>query len=363
MKNEVIEQDGGAIVEQQDSSPFNRMMPVANSTINAGAVTIESERAIAEARGQMQLAKMFPRNEQSSYAELMDACKLPALADVAFYSVPRAGGRVSGPTIRIAEEIARIYGNFEFGHRELSRTEAGSGPRDYGRSEVEVYAWDKEKNNRSIRQITVIHTLDTKDGPRKLRDQKDVDDKIANVASKQVRGRILALVPKWMVEAAIQECRKTLSGDNDVPLSERVRRMTQRFAKLGVTTDHIERYLGGKLDEILADDIADLQGVYNSIREGTPASEFFGGTGDAGKEEKSASIAAIAESGKKQQDAPAERKPNRRLPATQKGKPEENKGKDAKEEQDTEPVASEEQDSVQQNSDDDNKDSDEGDVF
>lgn len=236
--------------------------------VNAGAVSIESERAIAEARGQMQLAKMFPRDSNAAYAELMEACKLKALASVAFYSVPRGNQKVTGPSIRLAEEIARVYGNFEYGHRELSRGD--------GKSEVEVYAWDKEKNNRSIRQITVEHTRDTREGPVKLRDQKDIDDKIANVASKQVRGRILALVPKWMVESAIEECRKTLNGDNTEPLSVRVRKMTQAFAAFGVNPGMMERYLNHKLDDTTSDELVDLTGVYNAIKDGAPASEYFG---------------------------------------------------------------------------------------
>lgn len=237
------------------------------STVNAGAVSIESERAIAEARGQMQLAKMFPRDTNAAYAELMEACKLLAMASVAFYSVPRAGGKVTGPSIRLAEEIARCYGNFEYGHRELSRSA--------GKSEVEVYAWDKEKNNRRIRQITVEHVIDTRDGPKKMRDGKEIDDKIANVASKQVRGLVLSMMPKWMVESAIEECKKTIAGNNDEPISVRVRKMTQAFAKFGVTAEHLERHLGHKLDDVLLDELVELTGIFNSIKEGTPASEFF----------------------------------------------------------------------------------------
>ncbi|HEX7906739.1 MAG TPA: hypothetical protein VF534_01420 [Paraburkholderia sp.] len=261
------------IQRAEQNSPFQKMMQTATGT-NVGAVSIESERAIAEARGQMQLAKMFPRDLNAAYAEMMDACKLMALAKVAFYSVPQGGQKVTGPSIRLAEEIARIYGNFEFGHRELSRVEAT--PDSFGKSEIEVYAWDKEKNNRSIRQITVLHVLDTRDGPRKLRDQKDIDNKIANVASKQARGRILALMPKWLVEAAQEECRKTLAGDNSEPLAVRVRKMTQAFAPFGVTTAHLEGYLGVKLDDILVDQLIDLTGVFNAIREGAAPSEFFG---------------------------------------------------------------------------------------
>lgn len=37
-------------------------LPRRDVSVNAGAVSIEQERAIAEARGQIQLAKMFPRS-------------------------------------------------------------------------------------------------------------------------------------------------------------------------------------------------------------------------------------------------------------------------------------------------------------
>lgn len=237
-------------------------------SINAGSVAIEQERAIAEARGQMQLAKMFPRDLTKSHAELMAACKSKSFAGAAFYSVPRAGGSVTGPSIRLAEEIARVVGNFQYGHRELSR--------DDHKSEVEVYAWDVENNNRSVRQLTVMHVIDTKQGPKPCRDQKDIDDKISNVASKQVRGRILALIPKWLLEDAILECRKTLTGNNDEPLEVRIRKMTQAFAKYGVTVEHLETYLGHKLTETLVDELVDLQGIYNALKEGAKPSEYFG---------------------------------------------------------------------------------------
>ena len=289
-------------------APF-RQAAGAMANINAGAVAIETERAVAEAKGQMQLAKMFPRDLNAAYAELMDACKIPALANVAFYSVPQGGQKVTGPSIRLAEEIARVYGNFEFGHRELSRVEAGPGPRDFGRSEIEVYAWDKQTNNRSIRQITVLHVLDTKEGPRKLRDQKDVDNKIANVASKQLRGRILAMMPKWMLEAAIEECKKTLSGNNDQPLSVRVRAMTQAFSKFGVTAEHLEKYLGHSLDQVLADELVDLTGVYNSIKEGTAPSEFFGASEEESAAPKASSLADTAKASTEQPAAQQQQQP------------------------------------------------------
>lgn len=245
--------------------------------LNVGAVTIESERAIAEARGQMQLAKMFPRDEKAAYGELMNACASLDLANVAFYTIPQGDTKISGPSIRLAEEIARIYGNFEFGHRELSRQGAGPGARDYGKSEVEVYAWDKEKNNRSVRQITVEHTSESqKYGTQKLRYQRDVDNKIANIASKQLRGRILALIPKWMLEAAVNECRQTIANANkSTPIEEQAQNMLVGFERLGVTKKQIETYLKYPIDKILREDLIDMRGIYTAIRDGADISEYF----------------------------------------------------------------------------------------
>jgi hypothetical protein len=252
------------------------------ASINAGSVSIESERAIAEARGQMQLSKMFPRDLTKAHSELMVACKSKSFAGAAFYSVPRAGGAVTGPSIRLAEEIARVVGNFQYGHRELSR--------DDHKSEIEVFAWDVENNNRSLRQLTVMHVIDTKQGPRPCRDQKDIDDKISNVASKQVRGRILALIPKWLLEDAILECRRTLTGNNDEPLEVRVRKMTQAFIKYGVNVEHLEAYLGHKVSDILVDELVDLQGVYNALKEGAKPSEYFNSKDESDADDDAANI-------------------------------------------------------------------------
>jgi hypothetical protein len=253
---------------------------------NVGAVAIEQERAIAEAQGQLVLAKRFPRDEMAAHAKLMNSCKLMGLASVAFYNVPRAGGSVSGPSIRLAEEIARVYGNFEYGHKELSRSE--------GKSEVLVYAWDKENNNYSTRQITVMHVVDTKTGPKPCRDQKDIDDKIANVASKQMRGRILALLPKFMVEDAIQQCRATLAGNVQEPIEARVRKMAQAFAVFGVSVEMLQNYLGHPLSSVTSDQLVDLIGIHNAIRDGgIKASEFFGGGDDSEPKAQPETIAKL----------------------------------------------------------------------
>lgn len=317
---EIITRNEGAV---QYADPINR-------ALNAGAVAIESERAIAEAQGQLTLAKKFPRDEIKAHAELMRACKSPSFAAMAFYSVPNRG---SGPSIRFAEEVARVYGNFQYGHRELSR--------DDKKSEVEVFAWDMEKNNRSIRQITVEHVRYTKNGTYPLKDPTDIDNRIANVASKQIRGRILALMPKWMVAEAIEQCQLTIKGENTEPIETRVRKMAQRFEQFGVSTTMLERYLGHPLVETTIDEIVDLTGVFNSLREGVPASEIFNNENTVIEAPAQAPAAQAlqqqVEQTKKEQVNPAPKQQTKPAntakpaPAEQNSKQEQQKSKPAKE--------------------------------
>lgn len=250
------------LIEQ--TNPLEKMQ-LAAAGANHSVVAIESKRAVAEALGQIQIAKAYPRSEQRAITMLKEACKIPEFASTAFYSVPNRG---SGPSIRFAEEAARVYGNFQYGHKELER----SG----GRSLVEVFAWDVENNNRSTRQITIEHVVDLKGGGTKvLKDQADIDNRIANVASKQMRGRILALLPKGLVQIGIAEAKKTIAGDNTEPMSARIQKMVDAFGQFSVTTKHLETFIGHSLDNVTNDEFVDLLGAYTAIKDGAKASEFF----------------------------------------------------------------------------------------
>ena len=102
--------------------PQNSTMPLDN--INQGTVAIEASRAIAEAQGKLVIAKRFPRNEIQAFANMKKACQRTGLANKAFYSYPRGGETVSGPTIRLAEELARCWGNIDFASKSFRRTMA-----------------------------------------------------------------------------------------------------------------------------------------------------------------------------------------------------------------------------------------------
>lgn len=252
------------------NNPFSRgNLP---DHVNAGAVAIESERAIAEAQGKLVIAKRFPRDEARAFQRVMDSCSRPSLAAVAEYAFPRGGQTVRGPSIRLAEELARNWGNIDYGIRELSRKD--------GVSEMEAYAWDLETNTMSAQKFTVRHIRDKRGGGQALTEERDIYELTANQGGRRLRARLLAILPPDLVEAAIEQCRKTAAGNSQEPIGDRVRKTIIAFSRYGVTERHLADYLGKSLDDVIADDLADLFSVYNSIKSGTAdASEFFGGGG------------------------------------------------------------------------------------
>lgn len=236
--------------------------------INQGTIAIEASRAIAEAQGKLVIAKRFPRNEVEAYAKAMQACQRPSMAEKAFYSFPRAGQTVSGPTIRFAEELARCWGNIDYGIKELSQ--------DGGKSEMQAYAWDLETNAQSVQNFTNPHQREQGKKMVTLTSQRDIYENNANMATRRLRARILAILPSWFVEDAVEECKRTLSGKNDLPLIDRVKKMVVQFGKIGVTQEQIEMRLKKKIDAMNADDFTEFVGIYNAIKQGeSKISEWF----------------------------------------------------------------------------------------
>lgn len=268
--NEIIVQE-----QQMPSMPnMNSGVMAQLENINQGTVAIEASRAIAEAQGKLVIAKRFPRDEVQAYAKAMEACQRPTMAEKAFYSFPRGGQTVEGPTIRFAEELARCWGNIDYGIKELSQ--------DEGKSEMQAYAWDLETNAQSIQNFTNPHLREKTDKKTKtvtmesLKSQRDIYENNANMATRRLRSRILAILPSWFVEDAIAECKKTLAGQNETPLVDRVKKMVVQFAKLGVTQEQIEKRLKRKIDTMNADDFVEYIGIYNAIKQGeSKIAEWF----------------------------------------------------------------------------------------
>lgn len=264
--------ENNEIIVQEQTLPnmpdMNNGVMAQLDNINQGTVAIEASRAIAEAQGKLVIAKRFPRDEVQAYNRVAQACQRKGIAEKAFYSYNRGGGTVSGPTIRFAEELARCWGNIDYGIKELSQ--------DEGKSEMQAYAWDLETNAQSVQNFTNPHIREAGGKAKILTSQRDIYEINANMGARRLRSRILAILPTDLVDMAINECKKTLAGNNDEPLIDRVKKMIVAFGKIGVTQEQIEKRLGRKVETMTIDDFTDYIGIYNAIKQGeSKIAEWF----------------------------------------------------------------------------------------
>lgn len=236
--------------------------------INQGTVAIEASRAVAEAQGKLLIAKKFPRNETEAFAKAIQSCQRPGLASKAFYSYPRGKETVTGVTIRFAEELARCYGNLDYGIKELSNSD--------GQSEMQAYCWDLETNTMSLQNFTNKHIRESKYGNTELKSQRDIYELNANMGARRLRSRILAILPPDLVEECIQECRRTLAGDNSTPIIDRINKMVVAFQKIGVSKEQLEKRLKHTVESVTEEELVELTGIFNGIKtKETKVSDWF----------------------------------------------------------------------------------------
>lgn len=229
---------------------------------------VEQSRAVAEVQSAIVVAQQCPRNIPAAIAQMEDSCRQKHLADRAFYRFNRGGesGNVTGATIHLARELARCWGNVQYGLVEMRRDD------DYAQSELQAWAWDVQTNTRVSTTFIVPHKRFSKKGVAVLTDMRDIYESNANNGARRVREMVFSILPPWFVEAAKDLCNATLENGGGVPLAKRISDGIKGFEGIGVTVDQLEAKYGpsGKWS---AHTVAQLGIVYTSIQRGETAKD------------------------------------------------------------------------------------------
>lgn len=221
---------------------------------------IEQSRAVAEVEAAIVVAQRWPRNVTRAIEDMRETCKRKELADRAFFRYKRGGGQVTGPSVHLARELARVWGNIQYGLTELRRDD------DYGQSEMLAFAWDVQTNARCSSVVINPHKGYT--GGRDLTELRDIYENNANVGARRVREAIFAVLPAWFVEEAKDLCAKTISEGGGVPLPQRIANAIEVFGNLGITTGQLEAKLGRPSAKWGDQDVAQLRVIRQSILRG-----------------------------------------------------------------------------------------------
>lgn len=206
---------------------------------------------------QIATAKKYPRSIKAFRAKALEYATMDEdTAASCFYSLPRGGKPIEGPSVRLAEIVAAAYGHMRVASRIISE--------DDRFVVAQAYAWDLENN--------VAVGFEVRRRITDRRGHKYNDDMIgvtANAAASiALRNAILKVVPMALVRPIYIKAREVAVGDAKT-LSARRSEMAAYFSKMGVTEERLFAAIDrAGIEDITLDDLATLKGLATAIRDG-----------------------------------------------------------------------------------------------
>ena len=246
------------------------------------ATASDTAAAQAEIQSALVLANRFPRSEDAAFQKLMRACKRTTFAQGASYSFPRGGTKVTGPSVNLAREAARVWGNIRYGI-EVIRDDAG------GRK-IRGWAWDLETNTKVAAEDEFQKLIQRKGkngGATQwvAADERDLRELTNRRGAILVRNCILQLLPYDLIEDAANTAHQTLQEESARDPDGERKRLLAAFDVLNVSAQQLEAYLGHPIKEASPAELADLRQVWKSISDGNSTwSEYAPKEAAPGKE-------------------------------------------------------------------------------
>lgn len=210
-------------------------------------------------------AHRFPRSIGQFFGRAESlATATPEIAASMEYAKPVAGGKVKGPSTRLAEIIAATYCNLRVQARIISETDR--------EITAQGVAHDLETNVAQSTEVTV--SIIKKDGTRYGADQ--VATVRAAACAKARRNATFLVVPLALCQPIIAAARKVAAGDAKT-LPERRDSCIKWFSEKGVKLQSLLDWLEIKsLADLGLEQMADLIAAQNTAKEeGVSVSELF----------------------------------------------------------------------------------------
>ncbi len=254
-----------------------------NTNQDAGALTKAdpataalSAQATAAVQARYVMAQRNPRSWDQARVRSIASCKRPGFAEAAIYAKPVGGGKIRGPSARLAEELFRNAGNMG--------DESQTVYEDAHKRVIRVAIVDYESNNVRSADVSVEKTIERKSAKdRVVIGQRTntagdtvyivacTDDELLTktnaLVSKARRNLTLISIPADIVEDCMAQCTETAKG-NVKDMSEQRKKLCDAFAGVGVTPRDLEEYLGHPLDAMHPDEVTDLREIFAAVRDG-----------------------------------------------------------------------------------------------
>ena len=234
---------------------------------------------------QVATAKQFPRNvTRAIQNSIVMATIDPETAQMMRYALPRGGKPITGPSVHLAKLIVSNWGNVRAEAKVVQITDSQVVSRGT--------CWDLENNVATA--IEVRRNIKGKNGQRFSDDMITVVGNAAN--SIAFRNAVFSTIPKAVTDKVYRAAQECITGD----LSDEAKLLQKRTNCLkffndeyGITEEEVIKLCGKQtVNQIKADEIALMLGIYQSLKDGDTTVEEV--MEPIRKEKKKDDIAAAA---------------------------------------------------------------------
>ena len=292
-----------------DGNPGMALAINMSRAVSADEIGVIEARIRADAQVRATLAIARPRDLDTVRERLLKDAHRPGFADVAEYSVPRAGTKITGPSIRFVEAALSALGNNtvdtmiirEDDENRLCEVTVA----DNERNQVYRQAFMVKKYNerrqlpQNCKQEDIIGTRTNAEGQTLYlikASEADVMMKQNAAASKVIRTLGLRLLPGDIKDEALDVCRETRQKqDAENPDAAR-RKLLDAFGKIGVSVAELKNFVGHDLATCSPVEIDGLRKIFAAIRDGEATWQDVVGVAAADAEKANDPAAKAAQS-------------------------------------------------------------------
>lgn len=211
----------------------------------------------AEIDSKIATAKAFPRSVAKCLEKAMSMVMLSEdIAASCSYSLPRAGGKLEGKSIRLAEIIASNYQNIQYGSRVIAN--------DGKNITSQGICVDLENNVTST--VEISRKITDKNGKTFTQDMQTVTGNAASAIAR--RNAIFSVIPSALTDEIYEKSKEVARGSAET-LATRRNKALAYFTGLGVAEKQLLDLLEiQKVGDIDLDKLSILTGMKAAIKNG-----------------------------------------------------------------------------------------------
>ena len=241
------------------------------------AVTVKSQREISQVTAlesmerasidmQISTAKKYPMHLPIMLSKVKEDMMTLALLDeetaaACFYTLPRGGKAIQGPSVRLAEIALNCYGNIRVGTRIIEVIDHIDNPH------VVIQAVCHDLENNAMIMIEKRRRITKK----KFKEQIDEDDIQLSVnacTSIAYRDAAFKLIPMAIIKPVCEAAKKLAVGDIKSITAKRTL-VIDHLKKMGATEDRILAVIScRKVEDIGVDQLGQLIGLGTALKDG-----------------------------------------------------------------------------------------------